>query len=302
MSDVRDPETDQAAPVVNDNPFIQDLVALDIEERKQFGIRKYGTALQAGNGRNMLQDAYEEALDLVIYLRGLLAEGTAADQERGEPTNGSAEALPAAAFDYGFVDENPGVFDEGVRLTEEEREALMVASGFPADLFHAVKRIIAARLAEVTVERRRWYDEGVSDGCVVAEAGLRAELADARGAQREWEEWSNELATLLPEDAEGWPGVNPEGAQESIIEAALRHLLALAAHQSAPDANDREVLAKAWRAGELAEQVAAVTSLHARVAADETSRASCLECETDWPCPTVTALTGWDTDPETVDD
>lgn len=41
-----------------------------------------------------------------------------------------------------------------------------------------------------------------------------------------WEDWSNELATLLPEDAETWPGVNPEGAQESIITAALEHLLA----------------------------------------------------------------------------
>lgn len=72
MSDVRDPATDQALPVVNDRPFIQDLVIADIEERKQHGIRKYGTALQSGNGRDMLLDAYEEALDLAIYLRGLL--------------------------------------------------------------------------------------------------------------------------------------------------------------------------------------------------------------------------------------
>lgn len=74
MSDVRDPARDQALPVVNDRPFVQDLVIADIEERRQFGIRKYGTALQAGNGRDMLQDAYEEALDLVIYLRGALDE------------------------------------------------------------------------------------------------------------------------------------------------------------------------------------------------------------------------------------
>jgi hypothetical protein len=57
-------------------------------------------------------------------------------------------------------------------------------------------------------------------------------LAEARGdnpsgfwSQREWEDWSNELAMILPEDAECWPGVNPEGAQESIIEAALRYLV-----------------------------------------------------------------------------
>lgn len=74
MSDVRDPETDQQLPVVNERPFIQDLVIEDIEARKQLGIRKYGTALQSGNGRNMLQDAYEEVLDLAIYLRGKLDE------------------------------------------------------------------------------------------------------------------------------------------------------------------------------------------------------------------------------------
>lgn len=43
----------------------------------------------------------------------------------------------------------------------------------------------------------------------------------------EWQDWSNELAMLLPDEAEGWPGVNPEGAQESIVTAALVHLLAV---------------------------------------------------------------------------
>ena len=74
MSTKRDPNTDQIAPVANDREFIQDLVVADILKRKQFGINKYGTALQAHNGRDMLLDAYEEALDLCIYLRGCLEE------------------------------------------------------------------------------------------------------------------------------------------------------------------------------------------------------------------------------------
>ena len=74
MSDTRDPETDQQLPVVNDRPFVQDLVIADINARKALGIKKYGTLLQSGNGRDMLLDAYEEALDLVIYLRGALDE------------------------------------------------------------------------------------------------------------------------------------------------------------------------------------------------------------------------------------
>ena len=84
MSDERDPATDQALPTVNDRPFVQDLVIADIEERKQHGIRKYGTALQSGNGRNMLLDAYEEALDLAIYLRGMLDERENLNQSAAE--------------------------------------------------------------------------------------------------------------------------------------------------------------------------------------------------------------------------
>lgn len=75
MSEEYDPETaTQPLPEVNDNPFIQDLVIQDIKERKAMGERKYGTALQAGNGRDMLQDAYEEVLDLAVYLRGCIEE------------------------------------------------------------------------------------------------------------------------------------------------------------------------------------------------------------------------------------
>jgi len=74
MSAERDETRDQPLPQVNDRAFVQDLVIADIEERKEFGIRKYGTALQSGNGRDMLMDAYEEVLDLAIYLRGMKDE------------------------------------------------------------------------------------------------------------------------------------------------------------------------------------------------------------------------------------
>jgi len=74
LSDERDPERDQQLPEVNDNPFVQECVIADIRERMEHGKRKYGTALQPHNGRNMLQDAYEEALDLCVYLKGALLE------------------------------------------------------------------------------------------------------------------------------------------------------------------------------------------------------------------------------------
>ena len=59
----------QPKPTKNDRQRTVDLVVEDIKERAEFGLGKYGTYLQPGNGRNSLQDAYEEALDLALYLR-----------------------------------------------------------------------------------------------------------------------------------------------------------------------------------------------------------------------------------------
>jgi len=64
----------QPPPIKNDGPPIQDLVIGDVYTRKAIGLERYGTYLQAHNGRDMLRDAYEEALDLCIYLRGALYE------------------------------------------------------------------------------------------------------------------------------------------------------------------------------------------------------------------------------------
>lgn len=74
MSDTRDPDRDQPLPIPNDNPSCHDLVIADMEERKQFGLRKYNSLLQPHNGRSFLQDAYEEVLDLAVYLRGRIEE------------------------------------------------------------------------------------------------------------------------------------------------------------------------------------------------------------------------------------
>lgn len=44
------------------------------DERNAFGKEKYGTPLQPFNGRDSLQDAIEEALDLVVYLKTAILE------------------------------------------------------------------------------------------------------------------------------------------------------------------------------------------------------------------------------------
>ncbi len=72
MSDVYDGT--QPLPVPNDGPSMHDLVIKDMEARKAFGLAKYGALLQAGNGRDALQDLYDELLDAIVYTRQLLEE------------------------------------------------------------------------------------------------------------------------------------------------------------------------------------------------------------------------------------
>jgi hypothetical protein len=56
ISELGDSETDR-------------LVAADMLARHEFGVAKYGVPLVASNGRDHLADAYQEALDSVVYLR-----------------------------------------------------------------------------------------------------------------------------------------------------------------------------------------------------------------------------------------
>lgn len=52
---------------------IEALVCADIAKRQEVGVRKYGrTVLEASGEEDMLQHAYEEALDLAIYLKAEL--------------------------------------------------------------------------------------------------------------------------------------------------------------------------------------------------------------------------------------
>lgn len=50
------------------------LVIADLEDRAAAGIMTYGTLLRPFNGRDALKDAYEEALDLAMYLKQAMIE------------------------------------------------------------------------------------------------------------------------------------------------------------------------------------------------------------------------------------
>lgn len=67
----------QRMPTPNDQPAIADLVIDDLRERKRMGTEKYGTPLQAFNGRDPLVDAYQESIDQTQYLRQAIDERAA---------------------------------------------------------------------------------------------------------------------------------------------------------------------------------------------------------------------------------
>lgn len=87
---------EQGLPKHSDGPDITNLVRDDLELRAKKGVETYGKRLNPFNGRNSLIDAYQEALDLGVYLKQRLVEEEVflqeldqaiAHAEENEPTN-----------------------------------------------------------------------------------------------------------------------------------------------------------------------------------------------------------------------
>ena len=53
---------------------IQARVRADLEERERLGIERYGTPLMPDNGRDALQDLYEELLEACCYIIQVMVE------------------------------------------------------------------------------------------------------------------------------------------------------------------------------------------------------------------------------------
>lgn len=67
--------TPEPPPLPNPGePTVLSLVVTDLQERAEHGLKKYGQYLTAGDGRDHLKDAYQEAMDLVMYLRQEIRE------------------------------------------------------------------------------------------------------------------------------------------------------------------------------------------------------------------------------------
>jgi len=65
---------DQPPPIPNEGIPVWELVIADMKDRDNVGRERYGTPLQTFNGRDALTDAYQEALDLVVYMRQAIEE------------------------------------------------------------------------------------------------------------------------------------------------------------------------------------------------------------------------------------
>lgn len=63
-------------------PDVFELVHDDLEARNRVGCREYGDTLRPFDGRDSLWDAYDEALDLAVYIRKVIWERDHAD---GQP-------------------------------------------------------------------------------------------------------------------------------------------------------------------------------------------------------------------------
>jgi hypothetical protein len=88
MAGSPDMHVDQPPPVINSGVAVQSLVRADLEVREQLGVQRYGTPLQAFNGRDALRDAYEEALDLACYLRQAIQERDSVKAQPAEVPDG----------------------------------------------------------------------------------------------------------------------------------------------------------------------------------------------------------------------
>ena len=74
----KDATNKQEVKIQKNKPVVAQ-VMIDLTERMEIGIKTYGEALRANNGRDALQDAYEEALDLACYLKQAMIERDNAD-------------------------------------------------------------------------------------------------------------------------------------------------------------------------------------------------------------------------------
>lgn len=121
MSDPNDPNDPQPAPVGDGEP-VWPMVVRDMVRRDEVGRTKYSRPLTTFNGRDALVDAYQEILDLAVYVRQELHERELAKRD--------AEHLPEVvrrgqAFLHAVAHDERVVVHATGTLHPEEATALL---------------------------------------------------------------------------------------------------------------------------------------------------------------------------------
>ena len=177
----------QPTPKPNSNQPIHEQVIEDIKLRAEAGKQNYGTYLQAGNGRDSLLDAYEEAQDKALYLKQAILER---DQLRAELT-AAKNLLARIHRDGGHHTEAVGfaqsVADAGDKVSEwllaaEERTALAAhdAAVKVAVLREICKnRTYGGMCRSVAVDYYEWIGKQPLDGELDRRPVTRVAVLDA---------------------------------------------------------------------------------------------------------------------------
>ena len=87
----------------NSDLSLPEWLIADMKARHEAGVAKYGTALRVWNGRDAVVDAYQEALDLLVYVQQARCRlGAYSLRERGRTTSSTAELNARLTLDLAF--------------------------------------------------------------------------------------------------------------------------------------------------------------------------------------------------------
>ncbi len=165
--------TPEPPPIQNESQAIAELVIKDIKDRMAFGLQKYVVLLQANNGRDAGVDAYQEALDHLIYFRQLI-------ENRFLLLKAIVLEFQAAGFDIPETTGTPEqTFRDILRAIEEARR-------FKAS--HAA--LIRERAGEV------WFWQGVDDFPESLSCPILIQPADFLPMYRRWMEACTNITNL----------------------------------------------------------------------------------------------------------
>ena len=171
----------QPMPVLNDGPSIQSLVQADLEERERIGVQRYGTKLQAHNGRDALRDLYEELLDGACYVRQVMEERniSAEPVEDGGLRDLIAQAMAAHPMLSNGYNDRPGWYLENGEVDAVLAVVAPVLAGKDLDL-----QVYAANFEEIQRQLAEMIDADEQTPIPELLTKVRAEL-DLRFATRQ---------------------------------------------------------------------------------------------------------------------